>query len=780
VTTNAGVSGTVATATTTPAITLTLGAITPTTVNGLTLAALSTGFTVAGGTTSKTLTVNNTLAFSGTDSTVFTFPGASDTVETLAAAQTITGIKTFTPTARNSGAASFFTINPPADTSITASTEEIGFQTNTSTLTWATTGTVGLERLYFFRGLTLASASASQTFTDAFTVYISPPIQGTNAIITRDHSLGIVDSTSAASSITGAVVISTTFGTTATSVGIGGGNINAGGTITGNTLVSGVATGTAPLTVTSTTMVSNLDAQYLGAVNQTWATPPAIGNTTPAAGTFTLLTANGTNAGTALTIAQTARTSGVLPYVSITMPTDTGLTAATEAPGFSTVTGTRTWATTGTVALQREFKFVAPTYASASASQTFTLAATVDITGAPIQGTNAIITAGYALNIEAGGMNIVSGAVNLGSGTVTTTGNVGIGVAALATDALVVNPTFSGTGTFLSIVSNPNITFGVNSQAVGTLVVNAATYTTGAFTGLTAFGIKVNTPTASGTGTFANTYQLYLSQGLNTGGGVTVTNAYGLYQAGTDPNVLGGSLSVTGTSTLTGNVTVGSASGGKISNNVSAGTNNVYYQLTNTGGTSTIGIDSSAGATLGAGVGAYGLAIEGASGIYFGTGGSGLLALTLDTSQNAQFAKKISSYNGITTAGIGSTTVYSAPRTVAATNATTSLTAYTTPAADSSYHISANVLVTATTAAAMTVTCTYTDEGNTSRTLTLGFTQLTGATIISSITNVTGTGPYEGLTYHIRCKAGSTITFATAGTVTGITYNVEALVEQDS
>jgi hypothetical protein len=80
VTTANGVSGTVATATTTPAISLTLGVITPTSVNGLTLAALSTGFTVAGGTTSKTLTVSNTLTLAGTDSTTMTFPPASASI----------------------------------------------------------------------------------------------------------------------------------------------------------------------------------------------------------------------------------------------------------------------------------------------------------------------------------------------------------------------------------------------------------------------------------------------------------------------------------------------------------------------------------------------------------------------------------------------------------------------------------------------------------------------------------------------------------------------------
>lgn len=67
VTTANGVSGSVATSTTTPAITLTLGNITPTTVNALTLASQAVGFTVAGGTTSKTLTVPLDASVSGTN-----------------------------------------------------------------------------------------------------------------------------------------------------------------------------------------------------------------------------------------------------------------------------------------------------------------------------------------------------------------------------------------------------------------------------------------------------------------------------------------------------------------------------------------------------------------------------------------------------------------------------------------------------------------------------------------------------------------------------------------
>ena len=145
---------------------------------------------------------------------------------------------------------------------------------------------------------------------------------------------------------------------------------------------------------------------------------------------------------------------------------------------------------------------------------------------------------------------------------------------------------------------------------------------------------------------------------------------------------------------------------------------------------------------------------------------------------NVTLLGKLASYNGIAAAGNGEAVVVSAPRTAANTNALWTPAAYTTPAVDTSYEVSANINVTAATAAAMTCTCTYTDETNTSRVLTLGFTQLSGATILTSITNVTGTGPYESLTYHIRCKASTTVTFATAGTVTGVTYNAEGNLRQ--
>jgi len=70
-----GVAFSIANPTSTPNITLTLGAITPSTVNALTLASQAVGFTIAGGTISKTLTVPLTASVAGTNTGDITLSG---------------------------------------------------------------------------------------------------------------------------------------------------------------------------------------------------------------------------------------------------------------------------------------------------------------------------------------------------------------------------------------------------------------------------------------------------------------------------------------------------------------------------------------------------------------------------------------------------------------------------------------------------------------------------------------------------------------------------------
>ena len=112
-------------------------------------------------------------------------------------------------------------------------------------------------------------------------------------------------------------------------------------------------------------------------------------------------------------------------------------------------------------------------------------------------------------------------------------------------------------------------------------------------------------------------------------------------------------------------------------------------------------------------------------------------------------------------------------RAAAQTGAVASVAALTVGIADASYLVSANILVTTSTLHSFSCTCSYTDEGGSSRVLTLNFSQITGA-FVTTLTNALGTGAYEGVQVRIRAKASTTITIATAGTFTTVAYNVEA------
>ena len=151
---------------------------------------------------------------------------------------------------------------------------------------------------------------------------------------------------------------------------------------------------------------------------------------------------------------------------------------------------------------------------------------------------------------------------------------------------------------------------------------------------------------------------------------------------------------------------------------------------------------------------------------------------TLDA--KTQIGTKVTAYNGINTAGMGLPVICAQERVVAQTAAVASIAACTVGAADATYEVSANVLVTTATTHAFTLTCAYTDEGNTARTLTLTFGLVAGGFTTTSIANATGAVPYHGLPATIRCKAATTITIASAagGTYTTVVYNAEAIIKQ--
>jgi hypothetical protein len=114
-------------------------------------------------------------------------------------------------------------------------------------------------------------------------------------------------------------------------------------------ITSTVSTGTAPLVIASTTKVTNLNADQLDGAD--WAAPAAIGTTTPAAGTFTALTANTSLVAATADINAGTIDGAVIGGSSAQAITGTTVTATTGFVGGLTgaVTGNVTGNLTGNV-----------------------------------------------------------------------------------------------------------------------------------------------------------------------------------------------------------------------------------------------------------------------------------------------------------------------------------------------------------------------------------------------------------------------------------------------
>jgi hypothetical protein len=135
-------------------------------------------------------------------------------------------------------------------------------------------------------------------------------------------------------------------------------------------------------------------------------------------------------------------------------------------------------------------------------------------------------------------------------------------------------------------------------------------------------------------------------------------------------------------------------------------------------------------------------------------------------------------YGAVATAGNGLPSIMSSGRNAAVNAAAqTVINAFAVPAADTTYELNVNVLITTLGSGSFTVTCTYTDEGNTARTMTIPFINTAGATV----TTLAAAAPFATPDIRIRCKASSTISVqSVAGTFTGCTYNIEASLKKIS
>lgn len=145
---------------TSPALTTpSLGAATATSINGLTLTSSTGTVTI---TNAKTLAVTNTLTLSGTDTTVMTFPTTTATIARTDAAQTFTGLQTFSNAVNytnNAIAASGNAATVPITARVhTVTNDSAGTLTITLTTTSATDGQLHLIRILDF-------SAAAQTIT---------------------------------------------------------------------------------------------------------------------------------------------------------------------------------------------------------------------------------------------------------------------------------------------------------------------------------------------------------------------------------------------------------------------------------------------------------------------------------------------------------------------------------------------------------------------------------------------------------------------------------------
>lgn len=173
------------------------------------------------------------------------------------------------------------------------------------------------------------------------------------------------------------------------------------------------------------------------------------------------------------TFTPAARSSGVASYLTITMPSDTGMTTATESIGLNLTAGTRAFVD-GTIALQRERFFGAPTYNKTTTSATFT-----DVFNSyfatPVAGTGVTFTRQHAVGIvgATAATSSITGelivATTLGTGST----SVGIGGGVVACGTSVITPLVKVSGgnaaTTLNIVQSTDATTGIslsNSQFV--------------------------------------------------------------------------------------------------------------------------------------------------------------------------------------------------------------------------------------------------------------------------------------------------------------------------
>lgn len=274
-------------------------------------------------------------------------------------------------------------------------------------------------------------------------------------------------------------------------------------------------------------------------------------------------------AGSGLTIAPAARTSGTPSLLTVTGPADTTLTASTEANDVNFNLARTIQFATGAIVTQRAVRIQAPTYAFVGAS-TITTAATLAISGAPVAGTNATLTAAYALWVQAGlaeldggftskadsivnssstsAFAVTPGGVGATLSVDTTNVRVGIGTTGPSSTLRIAQPVItSGSPSIVSITGGAHTTLAASTEAIDLKfnLSHTVQFSTGALATQRAALFQAPTYAFVGASTLTDAATLAVTGAPIAGTNATITNAYALWiQAGLTK--LDGGLSISG------------------------------------------------------------------------------------------------------------------------------------------------------------------------------------------------------------------------------------------
>ncbi len=500
-------SGSAVFATSPTLVTPALGAATATSVNGLGFTANATGFSVAGGTVSKTLTLSNTLTFSGTDGSTLNV-GAGGTLGANAflstsfaplASPTFTGTVTV-PTPFTLGA-----------TSVTATGAELNF---VSGVTSAIQTQINAKQSTLTNSAGLAGALSDETGTGA-AVFANTPTLVTPV-------LGVASATSvnkvAVTAPATAATLTLADGSTLATSGAFSTTLTASGATNVTLPTTGTLYGTAAASITSANLLSSISDET-GTGAAVFATSPTL--VTPVLGVASATSVNkvavtAPAASATLTLADgsTLATSGAFSTTltasaatNVTLPTTGTLygTAANSISSANLLSSISDETGTGIAVFSTSPTLVTPVLGVASATTVNKVAITAPATGSTLTVADGkTLTASNTLTFT--GTDGSSVAFGAGGTAAYTANNLSAFAATTSAQLAGVLSDETGTGAVV-LAANPSLT-GFTS--------------TGAITNINAssnFATNINTGTSTGAVNIGNTSN---STGVNISTGPAV------------------------------------------------------------------------------------------------------------------------------------------------------------------------------------------------------------------------------------------------------------------